>query len=322
MDLFSKITNNAIITSDQGYAFYYQDQETSISKVNGKLKDSNSDDITFDSSFRLASVTKQFIGAAIIQLVEDKLISYNTKIIDIFPVLPKYFNNITILNLLNHSSGILDYENMEHTDEQIHDEDIIDFLKTTSYTKFEVGTKYDYSNTAYILLGLIIEKISHMKIDEYLNTHLFDKAHLKNTTVNYEGITKINNRAYGHIIEDNKLIVKDQYWCSATIGDGGIYSTLNDLNKWIDYLLLNIDFYRKNLLSSSIITNVSNTYYGMGVRTVIHNNKKIYYHCGDTIGTNTLVLFSKDYNLRCIFLTNLNGIDTGIIKNNILKILK
>ncbi len=322
MKLIDKLLTGAVIKENQGYAFYYQDNDNLIKKVNGKKEINNNDDINYDTKFRLASVSKQFIGVGIIHLVEENKLSFNTSVLDIYNDLPNYFKNIKIINLLNHSSGIYDYEDMEHDETQIHDEDIITFLKTTSSTYFEVGTKYRYSNTAYILLGLIIEKISGIKLDQYLKKNVFDKASLNDTLVNYEGITNISNRAYGHIIIDDKLVTKDQYWCSATIGDGGIYSTLNDLNKWIDYLLNNLEYYSNNLLSSSIITNINNTYYGMGVRTIILNDKKIYYHCGDTIGTNTLVLFSKDYNLRCIFLTNLGSIDTSIIKDNIIKLLK
>lgn len=321
MGLFEDLTKGVIIHNEQGYAFYYKQDNIEINKTNGKLNNESDEDITFESSFRLASVTKQFIGCGIISLVQKGKLSYDTSILDIYPFLPDYFSNIRIINLLNHTSGIYDYEDMDHDDSQIHDEDILTFLKNTSNTYFEVGSKYQYSNTAYILLGLIIEKISGERLDVYLKNEVFDKAKLENTIVNYEGITKIEKRALGHIIDNDKLIVKDQYWCSATIGDGGIYSTLNDLNKWVDYLVDNIDYFSNNLLSESILTNLSNTYYGMGVRTLKVGENKIYYHSGSTIGTNTLVLFSKDYNLRCIFLTNINDIDAAIIKNNLIKIL-
>lgn len=319
--LFKSITKNVIINDNQGYAFYYKQDEIEIKKVNGLLHSQKEDKINFESMFRLASVTKQFIGLGIILLVKENKLSFDTSVLDIYKDLPSYFKDIKIINLLNHSSGIYDYEDMEHTECQIHDEDILTFLKTTTKTYFEVGSKYQYSNTAYILLGLIIEIVSNEKISDYLDRKIFKKVGMDNTLVNYEGITKITNRALGHIIEDNKLIMKDQYWCSATIGDGGLYSNVDDLNKWVSYLLMHIDEYSNDLLSESILTNVSDTYYGMGIRTVKVNDKKIYYHSGSTIGTNTLVLFSKDFNLRCIFLTNVNGIDTTIIKNNILELI-
>ena len=234
------LLNEVLKNKEQGYAFYYQDENQKITKVNGKLADTNSNDISFDTDFRLASVSKQFIAYGIIKLVENKLLDYDTTIKEIFNDLPEYFNKITIKHLLTHTSGIYDYETIPHKDDdkQILDRDILTFLQTTTQTYFEPGSKYQYSNTGFILLGLIIEEVSKEKIAIYLGK-IFKEVGMTNTMVNYQGITEIPNRAYGHIIENGELIVKDQYWCSATIGDGGIYSNINDLNKWIDYLLSN-----------------------------------------------------------------------------------
>ncbi len=322
-DLFLAITKQAIVEEKQGYAFYYQQKDTIIAKTNGKQGDENSEDISFDTHFRLASVSKQFIATGILSLIEQKKISLDTAILTIFQDLPTYFQKITIQHLLNHTSGIYDYEDMPHLedDEQIHDPDIIPFLKTTTKTYFEPGTTYQYSNTGYILLGLIIEKISHQKIDQYLKEQVFDKAGLSNTYVNYQGITDIPKRAYGHILEDGKLIVKDQYWCSATIGDGGLYSSVNDLNKWIDYLEKNESKLLQTMLNPNILPNGKNSEYGLGMRIIKVLGKNIYYHCGDTIGTNTILLFSPALKLRCIFLTNFGSVDTSIIKENIVSLL-
>ena len=87
----------------------------------------------------------------------------------------------------------------QENDEQIKDKQVLEFLKTTTHTYFKPGTKYQYSNTGYILLGQIIEQISKTKIDEYLKEKIFTKAKLFNTYVNDEGKTIIPNRAYGHI---------------------------------------------------------------------------------------------------------------------------
>ena len=97
MELFNKLTENAIIHKDQGYAFYYKQDNIVIEKTNGVLSTKDSANITFDSCFRLASVTKQFIGCGIISLVEKNLISYDTSVIDIFPFLPSYFEDIKII---------------------------------------------------------------------------------------------------------------------------------------------------------------------------------------------------------------------------------
>lgn len=321
MDLLESLLKNVIKHPEQGYALYFYHNGNIIEKVNGVLSNIDSPDISLESNFRLASVSKQFIAFGIVDLVLKGLLSLDTSIHTIFFELPDYFKSITVMNLLNHTSGIYDYENMIHNDDdpQLHDEDIITFLKTTDKTYFEVGSKYQYSNTAYILLGLIIKKISSQSIGEYLEENIFKKADMKNTVVNYEGITDINERAYGHLLIDNELVVKDQYWCSATIGDGGIYSSINDLKKWAMYLVNSSHF--QLMRQANYIGDGEYNSYGFGLRIIKHHDSEVIYHCGDTIGTNTLLLFSQELNLILIFLTNLGGIDTEIIKNNLLETL-
>lgn len=323
-DLFFQLSKDIVIHPYQGYAFYFEHKGEKLSFCNGKEKDSLSANITFHTHFRLASVSKQFIAYAVIQLVEGGYLRFDTSILDIDTDLPPYFKDITIFQLLHHTSGILDYEDMPHqdTDPQIHDEDIIPFLKTTTTTYFTPGTQYRYSNTGYILLGQLIEIVSGMSLDDYLKIHVFKRAGLEDTIVNHQGITKIKNRAYGHMLENKKLIIQDQYWCSATIADGGIYSTVDDLKHWIGYLLSQEEVLQKTMFCSYRLPSEVDTEYGMGMGVITFQNKKIYYHWGDTIGTNTLILFSKDLDLKCIFLTNLGNIDTLHLKDNIMYYLK
>ncbi|MCM1260756.1 MAG: beta-lactamase family protein [Prevotella sp.] len=319
-DLFFQLSQDIIIHPYQGYAFYFEHKGKILSLCNGKEKDSLSANITFDTHFRLASISKQFIAYAIIQLVESGNLRFDTPILDIYTDLPAYFQEITIFQLLHHTSGILDYEDMPHQDmdPQIHDEDIIPFLKTTTTTYFTPGTQYRYSNTGYILLGRVIEAVSSTTLDDYLKIHVFEKAGLQDTLVNHQGITKIKNRAYGHVLENKKLIIQDQYWCSATIADGGIYSTIADLKRWINYLLNQEEALQNTMFCTYVLANGLDTAYGMGMGVISIQDKKIYYHWGDTIGTNTLILFSKDYDIQCIFLTNLGNIDTLHLKDNII----
>lgn len=294
----------------QGYALFYYQNGESFKKCVGNLCDENSANITFNSNFRLASVTKQFIAFGIVKLINKGLLNYETNVLEIYPELPTYFNNITIKHLLNHTSGIYDYENMEHTEKQITDEDILSFLKETNTTYFTPGEKYQYSNTAYILLGLIISKVSKRALDEFINCEIFNPANMKNSFVNYEGKTNVLERAYGHIIENDKLIVKDQYWCSATIGDGGLYSSINDLKNWIKYLVTTDEF------KSMKIPNLAGNYneYGLGLRIINVLGNEIIYHSGSTIGTKTLLLFSKDLKICLLFLTNFNDFNGTTLK--------
>ena len=318
--MFKELTKNIIVNENQGYAFYFYNNGKIIEKTNGVVKEEQSEKITFDSNFRLASVSKQFIAFAIVKLIKENKLSYDQNVKTIFNELPFYFEKITIKHLLNHTSGILNYEDMSHTDEQIHDEDIIKFLKTTDKTYFEPGLTYKYSNTGYILLGLIIKKVSNRDLVDYIENEVFIPAKMYESKVNIEGATNIKNRAYGHILNDDKLVVKDQYWCSATIGDGGLYSSVNELKKWVKYLLTTKEY--QDMKIPNYINEESYNEYGIGIRITKVNDKEIIYHCGDTIGTNTLLLFSVDYNICLIFLTNLNNINTTTMKENLLTLIK
>jgi CubicO group peptidase (beta-lactamase class C family) len=311
------LLKNMIIHKEQGYALYCYYNGNEIMECSGKLGDSLSDDITFDSNFRLASVSKQFIAFAIVNLINQGDISFDTKITSIFNQLPCYFNDITIKHLLNHTSGIYDYEDMEHDENiQIVDEDIIDFLLTTNKTYFEPGSTYRYSNTGYILLGLIVSKVTNRALNEYIETEIFKKALMFNSKANIQGKTIIDKRAYGHIIDEkNNLIVKDQYWCSATIGDGGLYSSINDLKKWVKYLVSTENF--KLMKEANYIKENDYNEYGLGLRNVNVCGKELIYHTGSTIGTNTLLLFSIDFNLCVLFLTNINNNSTTKIKDHL-----
>ncbi len=321
MTIFEQLTSNIILHPNQGYAFYYYNNKEEIEKVNGKESLEDGNNISCNSNFRLASVTKQFIAFGIIRLINQGLLSYDTTIKELYPEFPDYFNKITIKNLLNHTSGLYNYEDIAHKedDPQIQDDEIILFLKETKGTYFEPGTTYRYSNTSYILLGVIITKITGLSLGVFYDA-IFKEADMINSVVNYQGRTNVLNRAYGHLInKESNLYVKDQYWCSATIGDGGFYSSVNDLKKWCKYLNNSKEF--ESMKIPNPLKPDAFTYYGFGIRVVDIDGKKLYYHCGSTIGTSTLLVFSEDFDVCLIFLSNLGNVNTSGIKDNLLKIL-
>ncbi|HKM30014.1 MAG TPA: serine hydrolase [Bacilli bacterium] len=309
------LLKNLIVTNDQGYAFYFKIGNSIIERYKGKKIVTNVEHVGKYTNFRLASVSKQFIARGILQLIADGLLSYETSLKSIYPDLPNCYANIKIINMLNHTSGIADYENMPHTEEQIADIDVLKYLKTQNKLYFSVGEQYRYSNTAYVILGLIIEKISTIKLDEYLQTKVFAPAKMENSYVNYQGVTDVINRAYGHKVVDNELKLSDQYWCSATIGDGGLYSSVNDLINWLEFI--EKDVISQQMFIPNILPNGNNSEYGFGMRITSRKDKQIIYHCGETIGTNTIVGFIPELKVRFVFLTNLNGINCAKFIDNL-----
>jgi CubicO group peptidase (beta-lactamase class C family) len=190
------------------------------------------------TNFRLASVTKQFTAAAIMLLVRDGKLRYETRLPEIFPEFP-YGHRVTIRHLLNHTAGLPDYEELmdrsgkqwtpEH---QITDSEVFDLLKEAPALKFAPGTKWSYSNSGYVMLGLIVAKVSGTPLDEFLTERIFKPLRMRNTIAYIKGKNSVVDRAFGHVKDGDKLIERDQSSTSATLGDGGVYSNLEDLATW------------------------------------------------------------------------------------------
>ena len=199
------------------------------------------------TNFRLASFTKQFTAMAIMLLVHDGKLRYDDTLAEIFPDFPPYGKLTTIRNLLNHTSGLPDYEDLMDAaekvkgpiwtpDRQIQDGEVLELLKKEKSGKFAPGTSWSYSNSAYVVLGLIVANVSGKSYGTFLRERIFAPLKMNHTIVFQKGKNQIVNRAFGHSKENGALKETDQSSTSATLGDGGIYSNLEDLAKWDDAL--------------------------------------------------------------------------------------
>ena len=199
------------------------------------------------TNFRLASFTKQFTAMAIMLLVQDGKLHYDETLTQIFPDFPEYGKAITIRNLLNHTSGLPDYEDLMEAAEkakgpvwtpekQIRDAEVLELLKKEKNGKFAPGTSWSYSNSGYVVLGLIVAKASAKSYGDFLHERVFAPLKMNRTIVYQKGKNEVANRAFGHSKENDALKGMDQSATSATLGDGGIYSNVEDLAKWDDAL--------------------------------------------------------------------------------------
>jgi len=150
----------AVLVLDNGRIFF--DQGYGVTDLRTLRK------IDPHSNFRLASCTKQFTATAIMLLVHDGKLHYEDRLTDLFPDFPEYGKTITIRNLLNHTSGLQDYEDLmakpaatvEENLSQIKDAGVLELLKQQKTTKFLPGTKWDCSNSGYAVLAMVVEKVS------------------------------------------------------------------------------------------------------------------------------------------------------------------
>ena len=203
---------------------------------------------TIDTKFRIASNTKQFVAAAILQLEEQGKLKLNDKLSKYFKGF-EYGDTVTIHMLLTHSSGIQDFTLFKGLDLKpvvVSKDSMVSLLKTKLFN-FLPGCDLDYSNSNYFLLGLIIEKVSGESLDNYLCKHIFNVADMHNTGVDrYDTI--LSKRAKGYFISEGKITnaFDDNYAWDLLFGCGSIYSTAEDMLK-----------FKKAFYGNSILNEVS-----------------------------------------------------------------
>lgn len=292
------------------------------------------------TNFRLASFTKQFTAMAIMLLVHDGKLRYDESLTEVFPDFPDYGKTITVRNLLNHVSGLPDYEelmeaaekasgSMWSPEKQIQDEEVLKLLETDQSGKFAPGTSWSYSNSGYVVLGLVVAKTSGKAYGEFLHERIFAPLKMNHTIVYQKGKNEVANRAFGHSKENDLFKETDQSSTSATLGDGGIYSNLEDLAKWDDALrnhtLLSEKEMRPALTPVKLNDgsephwptqpNGDNLHpgkpvsYGLGWFLDPYNGHARMWHTGSTMGFRTVIERFLGENLTIIILSNRTDLD-------------
>jgi CubicO group peptidase (beta-lactamase class C family) len=259
---------------------------------------------TPDTNYRLASVTKQFTAAAILQLAKRGKLSLDDPITK-YLALPGYANAITVRHLLTHTSGLLAYEDLipEGTTRQVKDADALDLLAKQSTTYFPPGTQYRYSNTGYAFLALIVERVSGQRFADYLRENIFAPAGMSATVAFEEGISTVPRRAFGYSRSELGWHRTDQSLTSAVLGDGGIYTSIDDLVHWIAWL--ESGRFDEALVPANATDNPTERY-GFGWRISEHRGRRLVSHTGETMGFRNAIVRFPEQHLAVVVLTNRN----------------
>lgn len=183
--------------------------------------------VTPNTIFQIASTTKSFTAMAIMILVEDGKISLDEKAIKYLPWLPPVYNEVTVRQLLTHTSGINRDVRTGNVDNFTIDEFKRRFIAAP--VSFQPGERWDYSNNGYILLGLIIESVTKKPYGEFLAERMFKPLGMRNTKF-LEPPSKLKNRAIGYEWQDNTY--RPSPYFSGGFAAGGLLSTLSDMMKW------------------------------------------------------------------------------------------
>jgi len=299
----SIISNLASNNKFSGVVLIAENGKVKYNKAVGYIDYANHKPLNKYSIFELASVSKQFTAMTIMMVKEKGLLHYDD-------LVEKYINipykGMTIRQLLTHTSGLPDYQAIMDSywdkSKVAGNDDIINYLNKYAPPKlFEPGEKYLYSNTGYVLLASILEKVSGRDFIEFCNTEIFNKLKMNHTAIrSLQEKAEIKNFAIGHVFvpERNDYIRADSFpssnytiWLGNRKGPGRISSTADDLLKWDQALYTNYllsqttmeEAFTPMLLNNGAISN-----YGFGWDLIPEHN--IVWHNGDNPGYKTLII--------------------------------
>jgi len=291
----SIVENNSIIYSNNvGVANLYKND-----KINSK------------TTFNLASLTKQFVAYSILLLQEEEKLSLDD---DIRKYLPEMsYDGLTLRHLLNHSSGIPEYWGIWSLSSFKGDsiEDIYDLLKAQKQTKFKPGNKYDYSNSNYILLSLIVKRVSGLAFNDFAHKNIFKRLGMIHTYFLKDSRKMDSNQAQNYEFDGQNYIASPQT-ISDIIGDGGLFSSVEDLIIWSK------TFYNDSALSNKrkevgVLNSGISSLYGAGLQKYTKGGILSYEHGGGAQGASCYLAQFPNHKLSVIVLANTDEVNAMAI---------
>ncbi|MCX5768637.1 MAG: serine hydrolase [Gemmatimonadetes bacterium] len=267
--------------------------------------------VTTRTNFRLASVTKQFTAAATLLLVKDGKLTLDETLADIWPDFPAYGRRVTVKQLLTHTGGLLSYEDFvpDSQTRQTKDAEVVDMMKHVDSTYFAPGSQFRYSNTGYAVLAEIVAKRSGIPFATFLRDRIFVPLGMHKTIAREDRGGPVLMRAYGHSMVDGKWQQTDQSNTSAVLGDGGIYSSVDELFRWSEALYsdeLLPAALRTQAFTNTVLTDGKKSGYGFGWFVDPYRALPRLFHTGSSRGFRTVIVRFPTMHATIIILTNRN----------------
>lgn len=272
------------------------------------------------SVFRIGSTSKQFTAACILLLEQEGELSLEDDIHKYFPELPDYGAPIRISHLVHHTSGIRDYLTLfylagyDSDDYYYTDDDVLQMIFRQKTLNFAPGTEYLYSNSGYFLLGQIVRRITGKSMRDYAHERIFKPLGMENTHFHDDHKAVVRNRAYGYAPNGNGFEIS--MTTLDMIGDGGIFTTVEDLLKWdrnfYDSKVGGVAFISKMTEvgrfrdGSMVVTNRDSTaFYASGLSVGAYGGLPTVRHGGAFVGYRAEMLRFPEQRFTVICLANL-----------------
>ena len=198
--------------------------------------------ITAQSVFNIGSISKQFTGIAILQLIEKNLINEKDSVAKFVPEIRHYAEDIKIYHLVHHMSGLPDYNDLlwkKARNDALYstNDEVLSLLKAQTELCFLPGSKMEYCNSNFVLLAIIIERVTKTSFSNYLKNNIFIPSGMKNTLVFNELQPIVPNRVYGYAPDDNGFHCF--YVDTLATGCANIFTSLEDMKLYDDILYSN-----------------------------------------------------------------------------------
>lgn len=264
--------------------------------------------ISTKTKFHIGSITKQFTAASILLLEQDGKLAINDPISKYLPSMPADKKTLTIAQLLAHTSGFKDYPQIPEIRSQIRNnlspKQLIALVNEVAL-EFEQGTELSYSNSGYVLLGVLIEAISGQDYGSFLENRIFKKLDMNSTSVNnYEAI--VANRAIGYSEDENDQLIHATFHTSP-FSAGAIISTVEDLNIWAIGLYQGQIISAKSLkkmLRNNLLRNGQETDNGFGWEINEIADMPCFEHSGFVPGYKSNSIYIPEQNIYIVVMQN------------------
>ena len=227
------------------------------------------------------------------------------------------------LRPIHHSLASLQFRRRLEFDSQtvhVSDRDVLTLLARKDTLYFPPGSAYRYSNSGYVLLGVIVERVSGVSFPEFLRARIFKRLGMSASVAHVEGVDTVPHRAYGYSPGSAGFTPTDQSVTSATLGDGGIYTNVDDLVRWDQALYGDalVDAATLRLATTPPALNGgAETHYGFGWFVDTYRNERRWRHTGETSGFRNAIQRFPDRRFTVIVLTNRNGGEPAAIVERI-----
>ncbi|NRB52632.1 MAG: beta-lactamase family protein [Saprospiraceae bacterium] len=285
------------------------------------------------SNFRLSSTSKQFTAACILHLADKEQLSLEDPLAKFFPEFSPQLGQVTIQQLLNHTSGIRDYmtlmmiqgsRQMDFFNNFIgEDQDIMKLMAQQEELSFESGSMHSYSNTNYWLLGQVVKRITDQSLEAYAQEHIFGPLGMNGTCFAETSGRVIPQRVAGYVSpcpDCERMEYRSQ---SEVVGDDGVISSIQDLLRWEQ------EFYQHHVLSDQCwdkmltkgkLNNGEEVSYASGLIMSDFNGERLVKHSGQNPGFSSEILRFPDHQLSIIVLGNQNWYDVRRYANSVAEI--